>query len=64
MKINIDLHILKKIISLQRRIDKEVTLADKHWKGVLASYNELKALTEFIEGEAINPEAKNDEGKS
>jgi hypothetical protein len=51
MKINIDIHILKKIIQLQRKKDEAVVKANKAWTIMRDCDAEIKALTEFIEGE-------------
>ena len=58
MKINLDLHILKKIIMLQKKKDEAVVLANKHWTIMRECDAEIKALTEFIEGECNNEKTK------
>lgn len=58
MRINIDLHILKKIIALQRKKDEAIIKADNEWTIMRECDAEIKALTEFIEGECEGNEKK------
>lgn len=58
MRINIDLHILKKIIALQRKKDEAVIKANNAWTIMRECDAEIKALTEFIEGECEGNEDK------
>ena len=59
MKINIDLHILKKILMIQDKLLTEMVNADKHWNTIMQLQGEVRALLEFIQGEIVAAE-KND----
>lgn len=54
MKINIDVHILKKVVHYLEQIDREIALVERHRVKAVGYFAEIKALLEFIEGECDN----------
>ena len=58
MKLNIDLHILKEIITLQAQKEKAVKKANEYWTIMRECDSKMKALIEFIEGEVDKNDKK------